>query len=1137
MPPTSPEHWTPDTLPRDLGPYRLTGVLGEGGTARVFDAHLIGPQGFEWPVALKVLKRDSTIPRAREMLLQEARLASLIRHPNVVDVYDLGEVGALPWIAMERVSGQTLKRVLRDGALTPATGLDLLQQIAAGLSALHDVHLADRQQAAVVHRDLKPANVIIDSTGRVRLVDFGIAVLADPDSNSDAWGTLAYMSPEQATGDPVEATSDVFSFGALVYEVLVGRKLWPGKKPSHVIGALLKVEDRLARGDCLARVEAVLPGSGAVLGRCLRLEPADRWPHGGALWEALDRLRGPIDGPSELAARVAGPSPDRAPTLDAPLFPASELVGRAQDQAWLAGSSARLRTLVGPLGVGKSALAADTANRAVVAGGRRVRLAPLRTARSPSAALQQIADSIRVPRATLGSLAGGAWLLGEALANLGPVLLILDDADEALEGLAEWLPDWLSLAPGLRVLVTARRPLGLPDEAVRAVDLLSLDDAATLLAQRCEETLPPDVLRARAQRIGGLPLALELEAGALGASLPTGTGSDTTGDLPGRVRTSLKLAWQGLGLGARQVLSASSVFRDGFTLADAVAVLDSAQVPQAGSGLAVLGNRGLLRRRTGRAGSRLVLDQPLLRFAAEQLAEQPALQLRLHAAHAARYAQLGSDAAVAILSGPRAFELQVRWVDELENLRIGLVRSLDARAPETAAALGRALHEARVIGHGIDDLDALTRRLSALRGVDASARLRLDLSRARALADSPDARVCRDLLRTVIRRARTSEEPLILSEASVELARQEVGAARYDRAKALVDEALAVATASEHRGLQARALRLQAVLLRRQGRHREALVVLDRAERLCRALADVHYGTMVDALRALLRMDLGELGAAEALLTPVVDLLRTTPDRQGLARQLGNLALIQTRRGKLSAGRPLLEEALALYRGLGQLADATHAHQTLGSLSLEVGDLELSQAQYAQAVDYARRLSNRDHLATALVDQGLCMRHRGELVQARAAMEEGRAVAAGLGQHRQVALIDANLAELCLVEGRVDEGRALAEDLLTRPETRANPRLLGCVQGLAGDAARRAGELERAGVLLDLAVEALEGKDWAAWGMTLLWRARLDLERGRLGAARSALAEVRRFARAQGLKRRAPLRLAAAHLDRELARR
>ena len=105
-----------------------------------------------------------------------------------------------------------------DLMLGRGAALDLLQQIASGLSALHDTRLEGADQAGVVHRDLKPANVLIDTTGRVRLVDFGIAVVADEHSASEAWGTLAYMSPEQATGEPIQTTSDVFSFGALIYD-------------------------------------------------------------------------------------------------------------------------------------------------------------------------------------------------------------------------------------------------------------------------------------------------------------------------------------------------------------------------------------------------------------------------------------------------------------------------------------------------------------------------------------------------------------------------------------------------------------------------------------------------------------------------------------------------------------------------------------------------------------------------------------------------------------------------------------------------------------------------------------------------------------------------------------------------------
>jgi tetratricopeptide (TPR) repeat protein/tRNA A-37 threonylcarbamoyl transferase component Bud32 len=1132
-----PETWTDDLLPRDLGPYQLTAVLGSGGTARVFEAHLIGPEGLAKPMALKLLRSDVVRPGAREMLLREAQLASLIRHPNVVDVLDLGEVEGIPFIAMERIEGLTLKQLLKGGPLAKETALDLLQQIAAGLTALHDLRLPGQAEHGLVHRDLKPANVLVDATGRVRLVDFGIAVVADPSSQTDAWGTLSYMSPEQAIGEPVAASSDVFSFGAILYEVLLGRKLWKRGRPADVIRALLEVERRLLEGRCLRQVEEPLPGAGGVLRNCLRFEAGERLPDGRAVWEAIEALRSHGTSPSGLHQRVQ----DRLPPSvaendqDSVLHPPA-LVGRSAAMGWLTSSTSRLRTLSGPLGVGKSALAAVEAARVARSGRADVLVACLRGALAPGAVLQQVADCAQISAAALESVPQGVWALGEALASRGPVLLVLDDADGCQDELRSWVPIWLARAPGLRVLVSCRQALGVSDEHVLAVPPLDEKASVALLTHLSAQPHSPETLRRQAQRTRGLPLALQLAASGDMTSETTGPYTESTGDLPRHVLASLRSAWQGLSLSARDVLSACTVFRDGFTLGDAVKVLDAAGLHGPGSQLALLTDRGLLRRRMGISGHRLVLDQPLFAFAATRLEEDPRRQRRLVRAHATHFARLGSDAAVATLAGPRATELQSRWVDERANLGVALERCLDAQLPQLSARLGRALLEVRRLGHPVNGLPDFVRRLARLQQITPQDRLRLDLSRGQALLALGKSSVCEDLLRSVGQRAREQQESLILCQSLVECARLMIGSGHYTRAQQTIDEAQDVAEEGEHRSVLPRCLRVRAVLQRRRRDLDGALESLGRAGRMCRALADHHLGCRVDSLAALVCMDLGKLERGIGLLSRVVADLRKTPDKYALARQLGNLGVLYERSGQVGAARRCLIEGLSIYQRVGALGDVTHLRQTLGSVALVIGDLDASLAHHKRAVELVRRLGKRDQLAMALMDQGLSLRHQGQLVEAREVMEGARSAAADLGQTARVALCDANLAELCFAEGDVAGGGVLAEDLLTRPEVQRVARVLGCVLGLAGEAARRRGDLEGAQQYMDQAVVTLRGADPAEWRDLLIRKARLDLDLGRLAAVQQVVDDTLAYADSQEMTHLAPLRRAAAHLGREVAR-
>src|ERR1700693_6297133 len=207
-----------------LGPYEVSTPLGAGGMGEVYrakDARL----GRE--VALKVLPdevaRDAD---RRSRFEQEARAASALAHPNIVTVYDVGESNGSVWIAMELVEGKTIRDLLASGALPTRRALEIGTQVAEGLAAAH--------AAGIVHRDLKPENLMLARDGFVTILDFGIAKLGErgiaaadgPTVAAGApgtepgtvMGTVGYMSPEQAAGQPVDFRSDQFSFGSILYE-------------------------------------------------------------------------------------------------------------------------------------------------------------------------------------------------------------------------------------------------------------------------------------------------------------------------------------------------------------------------------------------------------------------------------------------------------------------------------------------------------------------------------------------------------------------------------------------------------------------------------------------------------------------------------------------------------------------------------------------------------------------------------------------------------------------------------------------------------------------------------------------------------------------------------------------------------
>src|SRR6478609_4223403 len=208
-----------------VGAYEVLGPLGAGGMGEVYRARdtRLGRE-----VALKVLPEEVSLDRDRlARFEQEARSASALNHPNIVTVYEVGQLDATPFIAMELVDGKTLRELCVSGPMPIRRVLAVAAQTADGLAKAHS--------AGIVHRDLKPENLMVSRDGFVKILDFGVAKLAPaPGAETldtrpmqtlpgTVMGTLEYMSPEQASGLEVDFRSDQFSFGLVLYEMLTGK--------------------------------------------------------------------------------------------------------------------------------------------------------------------------------------------------------------------------------------------------------------------------------------------------------------------------------------------------------------------------------------------------------------------------------------------------------------------------------------------------------------------------------------------------------------------------------------------------------------------------------------------------------------------------------------------------------------------------------------------------------------------------------------------------------------------------------------------------------------------------------------------------------------------------------------------------
>jgi eukaryotic-like serine/threonine-protein kinase len=266
-----------------LGRYELALRLARGGMAEVFLARQAGPAGFEKMVAVKrILPHLSRSPEFVQMFLDEARIAALLDHPHITHVYDVGEADGLYYLAMEYVAGEDLGEIMararqRRQEVPAGVAATILLAACDALHYAHYMHGADGRWLRIVHRDVTPSNILVTYDGTVKIGDFGIAkaeLRAGVDDSGVLRGKGAYMAPEQARAEEVDARADIFALGVCAWELVTGRRLFHRESELGLAGVLdTEPVPRLVslRPDFPAELARVIE-------RALERDPAKRWP-------------------------------------------------------------------------------------------------------------------------------------------------------------------------------------------------------------------------------------------------------------------------------------------------------------------------------------------------------------------------------------------------------------------------------------------------------------------------------------------------------------------------------------------------------------------------------------------------------------------------------------------------------------------------------------------------------------------------------------------------------------------------------------------------------------------------------------------------------------------------------------------
>lgn len=944
----------PLTLPSGslFGRYHILGPIGAGGMGEVYRARdtQLGRE-----LAIKVLSQKlAADDQELERFEQEARSASALNHPNIVTIFEMGKIDSTYYIAMELVEGELLREMLDDGPIPLQTAIQIAAQTADGLAKAHD--------AGIVHRDLKPENLMISRDRFVKILDFGLAKLTYTEEGRNnstirthlthpgmVMGTTAYMSPEQASGLPLDFRSDQFSFGSVLYEMLVGKPSFQGRSHAEIVAAILR-DNPLPIGPLCPRVPAPLCW---LIERCLAKDPNERYLSTRDLARDLATIRDRYSEPSS--------NPLPGPPANIPVQ-RTVLIGRDREVEAITDLVLRdgvpLITLTGPGGIGKSRLSLQVAVEVAHCFSGGVHFVPLAGVVDPALVPSVIANALRMRETGRQAAVDG---LKEHLQELRQDLLVILDNFEHLIPAATCVAELLAVTPRLTLLVTSRAPLHIYGERefpVPPLDLPDLQDAVSVAELSRNPSIALFLERAAAvkpnfeltednalavaticTRLDGLPLAIELAAARIKLLSPSAMQTRLesrlqllTGgakDLPLRQQTlrgAIDWSYGLLSKSGQALLRRVSVFAGGCTLEGVEAVCNTQQDLDSDvlDGMASLVDNSLVRQVDQPEGeSRFVLLDTVREYGLECLAASGE-EYASKRAHAAYCLVLAEEYASEISDPGRTDWLKVFELEH-DNFRAALAWLTKTGEADWGLRLGAALFQFwETKEHLTEGRDVLVRLLN------------LEGSAARTIT-----------------RARALFAAGVLSG--------DLG--DYPGAQALGEESLEIA----------------------------------------RELNDMRaVGIALNALAVHLR-NRGDIETSRAMLEESLAVWRGLGDQVVVARSVSNLANVVCLQGQFDLARSLYEECLAIFAELGDRTGMAWSLNYEGDVAHQQGDNAAAHALYQQGLAIFREVGDKWGIAGCLIDLGNLARDQHDYESCHSYYIESMKIFRGLGQKRGIA--------------------------------------------------------------------------------------------------------------------------------------